>query len=520
MSDSFKELVKQKKLEKQRAQEAEQQRIQDEVSKRRLLKEVAKRQEARSREGEFPPWRLEDVCFDKQLEFIRSEERRKTAVCSRRAGKTWSCAADLINDAVTKSGIDVAYITLSRRSAKRIIWRQLLFFNKKFNLGGVVDKVELSISFPNDSTIWVSGAKDEAEVEKFRGMGLYKVYIDECQSFRPYLKTLIEDVLEPQLIDYNGYLILIGTPGPLCAGVFYEACHDPKAWAHFKWTMLDNPHLELKSGVEVKELMRRQRERRGLTESSPTYQREFLGKWVYDEEALVYKYNDNFNHYEELPKEYKWKHIIGIDIGHDDADAIAVLAYSEHSPEVYLVDEFVRSKQDITSLVEQIKYMRKKYSPTKMVMDSGGLGKKIQEEIRVRHHLPVIAAEKTRKYEFIELLNDDFRSGRMKIKNDTQAAEEYKLIQWDKKIPERWKISNSFHSDIADAILYGWRECKHYAYTKVQNKPKRGSDEYMDKLEEEEAEKMDRNKNKSLALGEFDLDDCLYDPEEPLLGEY
>jgi len=479
---------------------------------RQLLKEVAKRKEKEEEKALGPQWKIDEICFDKQLEFIRSEERHKTAVCSRRAGKTWACGADLIDTALSQEGIDVAYITLSRRNAKRLIWRQLLYFNDLYNLEGHTDNQELSITFPNRSTIWVSGAKDEGDVEKLRGMGLYKVYIDECQSFRPYLKNLIEDVLEPSLLDHNGYLILIGTPGPICAGVFYDATHDPKAWAHFKWTMMDNPHLERKSGVPVRELMKRQRERRGISASDPTYLREFLGEWVYDSDSLVYKYSAEKNHFDNLPAG-EWHHIFGIDIGHEDADAIAVLAFSKTSPEVYLVDEWIQNKLGVTELVDTIKLLKEKYNPIKMVMDAGGLGKKIQMEIQQRHGLPIEAAEKKRKLEFIELLNDDLRTGRFRARKTSQLAEEYALIQWDKSNPEKRKVSNVFHSDIADAALYAWRESRHYAYREPEIAPRIGTDAYMDALEEKEAMEMERKKHKSYALGEFDLSAPLYDME-------
>ena len=45
---------------------------------------------------------------------------------------------------------------------------------------------------------------------------------------------------------------------------------------------------------------------------------------------------------------------MGIDLGFDDADAIAVLAWHEDRPETYLVDEIVVPQQGITELVKQI----------------------------------------------------------------------------------------------------------------------------------------------------------------------
>ena len=71
------------------------------------------------------------------------------------------------------------------------------------------------------------------------------------------------------------------------------------------------------------------------------------------------------------------------------------------------VDEHVKNKQNISQLVAVINEYKDLYNPIRMVMDAGALGKKIQEELRMRHGLNIEAADKTRKIEFIELLNDD-----------------------------------------------------------------------------------------------------------------
>jgi len=188
---------------------------------------------------------------------------------------------------------------------------------------------------------------------------------------------------------------------------------------------------------------------------------------------------------------------MGIDIGWDDADAIAILAYSNNSEHVYVVEEWVHAKQDITALADQIKIMQKHYNPSKMVMDAGALGKKIQEEIRNRHALPVEAAEKKRKLEFIKLLNDDLQTGKLKYKEDSIAAEDYNMIQWDadKSTNGKMVISTIFHSDISDAVLYAWREARHYSYEAPEPEPERDTDSWMDREEERKAEKMEREQS-------------------------
>lgn len=447
----------------------------------KLLKELKRRAEAKS-------FRLEDFCFDKQLAFIKDEDRFKTAVCSRRSGKTIACAADLMHTALMQKG-DVAYITLNRITAKRIIWRELLKINEQFNIGAHADKQELTLTLPNGNIIYVSGAKDSSEIEKFRGLSLRKVYIDECQSFRSYIQELVEDVIEPALTDYYGKLCLIGTPGPVPAGYFYEASQN-RNWSHHKWTMQENPHIALKSGKNPLDIIVELAARRNLTINDPSIQREYFGQWIKDVDSLVYRFDPVLNTVYEVPE--KLTYIFGIDIGYRDADAIAVLGYSYTTQKVYLVEEKITTKQDITALVEQITELQKKYKPVKMVMDSGALGTKIQHEITRRHSIPVEAAEKSRKLEYIKLLNDDLRTGKFKALHGTRFAEDCMLVQWDYDDPAKPKISDIYHTDVGDAVLYAWRECNHFFAHLGPPNLDRNSDAFMVALEEKEADELEK----------------------------
>jgi hypothetical protein len=360
------------------------------------------------------------------------------------------------------------YVTLSRSNAKKILWPDLLRLNDEYAMGGKPDNTELSLKMPNGSVIYLSGAKDKTEIEKFRGLPLKLVYIDECQSFKSYIEELVNEVLSKALFDYNGTICLIGTPGAVPVGFFWE-CSNGKAssgWSNHHWTMFENPHLEKKSGKTVQALVEEDLIRMGVTIEDPRIQRECFGRWVIDYNSLVFRYDSKINDFINQPKVNDWEYIIGVDIGHDDADAIAVIGWSKHLKESYLVHEDIAKKQGITELALKLDDLIKKYNPLKVVMDTGGLGKKIAEEIRRRFTIPIVAAEKSRKFEFIELLNDALRTKKFFAKKESVFAEECMLLEWDLDItdPNKLKISERFHSDITDAVLYGFRESLHWLF--------------------------------------------------------
>jgi hypothetical protein len=404
-------------------------------------------------------FRADTLCFGPQRDFVRDPSRFRVAVCSRRAGKTVACAVLLLERALAAPRSSHAYVTLSRINAKRIVWRQLLDLCKDHGLEARANETELALTLANGARIYLAGAKDSSEVEKFRGLSLATVVIDEGQSFRPYLRGLIDDVLVPCLWDTQGVLVLIGTPGPVPAGPFWDAWSGAR-WSRHHWTVLDNPWIERMTGRPPADILREERERRGIDETDPTYQRESLGRWVRDDSALVFRY-DPARNAQPAPVGGAWRYVLGVDLGLEDADAIAVLGWLEGRRELYLVEEDFRRGQDITGLFRRIENLRAKYDPQKIVVDFGGLGKKIGEEARRRWHIPVEAADKARKLEHIALLNDALRTAAFHAPATSRFAEEAALVQWE---PEARgvRIAKEPHGDMCDAVLYAYRAAAHY----------------------------------------------------------
>jgi PBSX family phage terminase large subunit len=449
-----------------------------------VLKEIEKRLKAAEEAAAPRKFQLVEFCFPAQYAFITDSTRFKTAVCSRRAGKTIGIVGDMIATCEAEPNVICLYVTLTFKNARSILWPDLKRLIKEYEIKCKTDDQRLEIKFPNGSEIRLGGAKDEAEIEKYRGLKLRKVYLDEMQSFRAYVKYFINDILLPALRDLRGSLIITGTPGPVPAGPFYEYATSPNL-AHHTWTAFDNPHMHLPPTKDLNITLAEERMMKGISENDPGYQRETYGKWVDDPNALVYKFNKDRNVTRSIPADLTY--IFGIDIGYNDADAIAVVGFDYKHDCVYLVEEFIAGKQTITDLVNKIQELDAKYKPVKMLMDAGALGKKIQEEIKQRHAIPVEAAEKSRKFEFIELLNDDLRTGRFKAKPETRFEEDCFLTVWDRSELPKLVVSDTYHTDIGDAVLYAWREAKHYIPKSTTTKTDVNSAAFMDELEEREA---------------------------------
>lgn len=431
--------------------------------------------------------------FPAQNAFVEDTSRYIAAQCSRRSGKSNGLALRFFKTMEKYPKSQCLYLSLTQDSARGIMWPVLQELNEIHKLGCKFTESTMTMKHPNGSVLKLMGADLKNFIKRLKGRKFPGVAIDEAQDFGTHLKSLIDDVLTPSIADYaDGWLAITGTPGPVPQGTFFNITHEKKyGFSNHYWTILENPYMpDPKAFIEDLKI------KREWDKKNPTLRREWLNEWVLDTKSLWVQYDAAVNDYDTLPDipGKKWNYILGIDLGFRDADALAVLAWSEDSPVTYLVEEVITAKQGITELVEQINVVNKKYDICKMVIDEGGLGKKIAEELRRRHAIPVEAADKLRKQENVEFLNDSLRLGKFKAKSKSRFVLDSYLVQidWDKSTPNKIIIKKSPHSDIIDAVLYAFKESAAFAHQNVVEGPKYGSKEWAAKESEamwEEAQK-------------------------------
>jgi hypothetical protein len=417
--------------------------------------------------------------FPAQCKFTEDTSRYLVAQCSRRAGKSTALAIRFLKTLATHPNSQCIYLSLTRESAIAIMWPVLIELNDKYDLGCTFTESKLTMQYPNGSKLRLIGADQKNFVKRLKGIKSPGIAIDEAQDFSSHLESLVDDVLTPMMTDYkDSWLAITGTPGPVPQGYFFEITQEKKhGYSFHEWTLLDNPYLPDAQGF-IQQMI----DKRGWKEDHPSLQREWRNKWVLDREALWIKYYPEVCDFQALPNitPNKWNYVMGIDLGFRDADAIGILAWSDKDPNTYLVEEVITKKQGLTELVAQIKSLQIKYDICKMVIDEGGLGKKLAEEMRRQHGIPVEPADKLRKQENVEFLNDSLRLGKFKAQKTSQfATDSYKVqIDWEKSSANRIVIKKVPHSDIIDAVLYAARECPAWSFEKEAVKPKWGTKEW------------------------------------------
>jgi hypothetical protein len=460
---------------------------------RRVLREIAHRAELRE------PQYIKD-CFDLQRRFLDSPCRFKCAICGRRSGKTEMVKRGLAWRMGMFPETVHVYIGVTRESAKRLLWQPLRRFARQYKLPLTFNKVELTVYHQNGSELWILGADKEEDMEKLRGPAYKTVAIDEAASYRSHLEQLVFDVIEPALGDHRGHLWLTGTPGRACAGLFYNAStHAPgyEDFRVFNWNVTQNPFFEDPVGW-----LADTRKRRGFSENHPGYRREYLGEWVKDESALVYRFDAERNLVDELPElpeGERYHRVLAIDFGVVDPTAFVVLAYSDHNPTVYIEEAYERADMSPSDAAEHVRLLQSRYTPPKgfaedafetLIGDTGGMGKAFAKEFEQRHNLFIRPAEKREKLAYIDNMNGDLLSGRLRLVKEGTAPLRKQLEQlvWMtlKNGKNRDKYDERLQDDhCTDAALYGWRECRGYRAEDRVHQPEKGSEEWWQRFERE-----------------------------------
>lgn len=448
--------------------------------------------------------------FRQQAAFINDKARLKALFCTRRAAKSYTAGAYMVQECLVNPGVNCLFLGLTHASAKGIIWKDILkTLNLKLDLEISFNETTLIATFPNGSQIYVTGVDvSEDEMNKLLGKKYRLVCIDEASMYTIDMNKLVYGILKPATADLRGTICLMGTASNFTRGLFYDITLGKEpGWSLHSWTAYDNPHIAKQWAEEIEEI----NTLRPLFRETPLFKQWYLNEWVVDTDKLVYKYSFDRNSFAKLPTSLSpagWTYILGVDLGYEDDTAFVLCAFHENDKTLYVVKSFNKKHMDITDVANKIKEFRdsKEFPVAKVIID--GSNKQAVEEMQRRHGVALEAADKIGKSDFIEIMNGELIQGHIKIKDTlTALTQEMMGLVWmtdgDKvKLPR--KEHPNLPNHLCDALLYAWRYC--YGYMAESLKPKVivGSREwYMqqtnaDTIWEHEREKLERGNSPNL----------------------
>jgi hypothetical protein len=467
---------------------------------------------------------LDRVLGPRQRTVHKSRERIIRLLCGRQSGKTyWACVWLLEGGLKTPRSLSV-YLALTQTSARNIAWDELVRLGTTvFGLpDGCFREHTLTVHLPNGSRIIVKGTDDRRTIESWRGTKIYRAVIDEMGSQMPDLiEYFVESIIWPALVRMNGRLALLGTPGLVADGYWYEQTRpevleqDPGG---FRWMIYENPGIP-HAGEFLRETLGRFKylgplERldqlgasvvvmwadgfwarvgdssrfvslldgteRVLTSErvqvvAPQFCREWLASWVVDLGAIVYPYDPARNGIDHLPERSEtgiiippnaWRYVIGNDVGVIDLCAWMVWAWTPAWRGMVGVyshqDQYDPDPAAVKG--QQLHGEYKRLGQTDYVLDTGGLGKAHEAIYRQKYSIPCIAAEKVEKPSAIRELRADLLTGTAKLLNGPECNPirgQWAALGW---CPKKLHHNPDQPDHLADAGLYGHRRVRHYTH--------------------------------------------------------
>ena len=278
-------------------------------------------------------------CHPFQRDAVEDPGKRIAYLVGRGGGKTTAARVRAIRKITSIRGAKVAYVATSRPEAERLNWEPL---KKLIDDLGERDNFEFSESKMlcrckrTGGTYQFFGADDKKEIGKLRGQPFNEFQVDEAASHDTTLMDwMLNRIIGPRLGERRGCILILGTPGHILYGLFYDVTrpgsekHRPYSkrtdstydgwigWSSHAWSapgVLALPAAAQKwpaialnwaEALETKE-----REKWG--DDNPVWLREYMGLWAADNTTTMYSYRAHnldgsaFNQWSPVPKSHPW----------------------------------------------------------------------------------------------------------------------------------------------------------------------------------------------------------------------
>jgi phage terminase large subunit len=393
-----------------------------------------------------------------------------------RSGKTWLIVLWIIGRAFMAPGSKHLITRRYGVDVRGSIWKQTLkdcLSALDLHIGAdyTQNDQEMELRLPNGAVIICSGLDDKERVDKVLGREYATIYVNESQdvpwaTVRTLRTRLSQDCAVP-----NRFVADLNPTGQAhwTFKVFFKGV-DPESGQPLTNSQ-DHGKLLLTPYDNRDNLPEGYIESELETLVGPRRQRFLLGEYSATTDLQVFS-----------PTGYEWSEFIewtkgkeaeirlvgGLDIGFEDADALAILAYVDGDPRVWVVYEYKARRSGISELAEAVIQARKwcfdhvpgRVKELSLYGDTGGIGKKVCWELSYVQGIPIQAAYKQEKRMAIEFLQEEINNSRLLVPKGGIFAEEALQIVWTRD--ENGTIlreidEKAFHADLMDAILYPMR---------------------------------------------------------------
>lgn len=384
-----------------------------------LKRAAIKERDRRLRRGASQPKPIDvaAICHPKQAKLVNAlvlgPLRNICALAGRQSGKSHGAAA-LAPLLLVRSrpGVNAIVVTATEASCEKMAFKPAVSLNRTLALGGVptFGKGDMTMSFPNGSTVYYLGANNAATIERLRGTpNLILCVIDEAGIYKPEILAEMIKAVRPGLRPLRGKLCVMGTPSKAGKqGTWWDITQNPEYDQH-RFDYRDNDRVPDHATVEqtIDEDLKAQFPLLTPAEARLTawFLREYMALFEVDLAEKVYQLtNDNLVDASAIPKLLPLNCTAG-DLGVSandslvnagwDPDADPIVIGGRRLMPIYITRQKQVNGQDSTEYARMVKAWDKDVQPLAIVVDAGGLGDKTIKTVRKMHPMvPIEAAVK------------------------------------------------------------------------------------------------------------------------------
>lgn len=410
---------------------------------------------------DFSRYLLREKLFSYQKKVFDDDNKRKTMLWGRRAGKTHTAVRLALKMVLEKDEKprEVVIIGLTLEKTAGLYWDELKNTVEEAHItASHIDNGKYEITLSNGNSIKLWGNNSKAEREKLRGKDSYAFIIDEMQS-QQGLYYLITDIIGPIVKGRDGEIVCLGT-APISAGTKWEDILRDDTWSHSSATMADNQTIP-----DYRHSLESVLEENHWDRNNITFRREYLGEIAYDTERLVLP---NRTYYEKIPDSFHpVKCYIGVDYGWRDYSSFAPILVDSKG-QAYVAGEWKQNKTSSSELVNRARsIVDSLHSKYKIPMeDIHIVADSSHQQISADFYNQGItqvenAYKQDENYQWARL-GEALELGELKIVKGDCFDSECDALVW-KWNQEKGCIiyqidDDTFHPDIADSVKYAWNQ--------------------------------------------------------------
>jgi hypothetical protein len=380
--------------------------------------------------------------------FFQDTSQGPIALAGRGAGKSTAMACKFDSIADTHPNASSVFVAFSAERARDILLPAIWMLNDRYQRRIVERRGDKSVVWPNGYRLLFRGCGERGECDKRRGTPWAMAGWDEAASLGPGLLDYdIHECVEPRLVDYKGQWFVGGTPGAVEVGYWHKLSSGKTSSKVHEWDARTNPYLDAisfmyqtlqrMSGVPprdkwpegVTSLMDIINEPKHWHLLPARFVREYLGKWVKDLTAMIYRLGKR-NNYTTQPLT-PTRTTIGCDLGsynEDDEkleklDKAALTVAQSHAtlPTIWIPTSRTLREVDLDILHVELRKLLDRFPDAVVHVDSASAGKLVELTFR-KWGIPIVAAVKGPKKRRIQLVQSQVDNGNLQL-HETECTD-------------------------------------------------------------------------------------------------